>query len=277
MKEEVKFELGDSSSLGGGIETRDETQASSSCIEVSENIDNSKRLFKGSVLNGLIVYTRVRKSGLNCSNDFSDNDRNKRHKGSDEPRNNVIPLVYARRKDKAVQIVVGEEPNCNLGIPVCKEVQESELERSLPMERGAETCIAVVAESSERKSDLPKKEVRRYSRLVLRPKVEPPPESVVNAPESAQNGASLNLDGEAAGGVSGSKTKKNKLEWKMSKKIALNKKPMTVKELFETGFLDGVTVVYMGCNKVILMLNLYVIFFIFVVSIEYNVKCRAYG
>jgi hypothetical protein len=50
--------------------------------------------------------------------------------------------------------------------------------------------------------------------------------------------------------VPASKTPKNKLELKMSKKIALNKKPMTVKELFETGFLDGVTVVYMGTNQV---------------------------
>ncbi|XP_071722899.1 uncharacterized protein, partial [Rutidosis leptorrhynchoides] len=42
---------------------------------------------------------------------------------------------------------------------------------------------------------------------------------------------------------------KNNLELKMSKKIALNKKPTTVKELFETGLLEGVTVIYMG-NKV---------------------------
>ncbi|KAI9107238.1 hypothetical protein K1719_021847 [Acacia pycnantha] len=32
----------------------------------------------------------------------------------------------------------------------------------------------------------------------------------------------------------------------MSKKIVLSKKPMTVKELFDTGLLDGVSVVYMG-------------------------------
>ncbi|XP_061337691.1 uncharacterized protein LOC133284642 [Gastrolobium bilobum] len=45
-------------------------------------------------------------------------------------------------------------------------------------------------------------------------------------------------------------SEKSKLELKMSKKvIVVNKKPVTVKELFETGLLDGVPVVYVGCKK----------------------------
>ena len=43
---------------------------------------------------------------------------------------------------------------------------------------------------------------------------------------------------------------KRNLELKMSKKIALDNVPMTVKELFETGLLEGVPVVYMGGKKV---------------------------
>ncbi|XP_045793681.1 uncharacterized protein LOC123888631 isoform X2 [Trifolium pratense] len=39
---------------------------------------------------------------------------------------------------------------------------------------------------------------------------------------------------------------RNKMELKMSKKIVVNKKPKTVKELFLTGLLDGVSVVYIG-------------------------------
>jgi hypothetical protein len=42
---------------------------------------------------------------------------------------------------------------------------------------------------------------------------------------------------------------RNKLELKMSKKIVVNKKPTTVKELFLTGLLDGVSVVYIGGIK----------------------------
>ena len=53
------------------------------------------------------------------------------------------------------------------------------------------------------------------------------------------------------GGVngSGSGITRNKLELKMSKKIVVNKRPMTVTELFHTGLLDGVSVVYMGGIK----------------------------
>lgn len=270
-EEEVKSELGNSSSLGNGAWIGTETQASSSSIEVSENNFNRRLLSKGAVVNGFIVYTRVRKSRFNFpyeSYEISDNDRYKRLKGSDELENNAIASVYSRRKDKEVQIVAGNGSNCNLGI--CKDVQESELERFPAKGRGGEGGIFMVAESSEGKSDLPKKEIRRYSRYSVRPKVELPPEGVVKSPEAAQNG--INLDGEATGGLSGSKTRKNKLELKMSKKIAMNKKLMTVTELFETGFLDGVTVVYMGCNKVILIPNSYVKVDIFVVSIEYKVQ-----
>ncbi|GAU45142.1 hypothetical protein TSUD_338460 [Trifolium subterraneum] len=43
---------------------------------------------------------------------------------------------------------------------------------------------------------------------------------------------------------------RNKMELKMSKKIVVNKKPKTVKELFRTGLLDGISVVYIrGITK----------------------------
>ncbi|KAK7345466.1 hypothetical protein VNO77_16070 [Canavalia gladiata] len=64
---------------------------------------------------------------------------------------------------------------------------------------------------------------KRHRRSVLKPKVE-------------------SVDGVA--------NAKSKFELKTSKKIiVVNKKPMTVKELFDTGLLDGVPVVYVGCKK----------------------------
>ncbi|XP_058757388.1 uncharacterized protein LOC131630642 isoform X2 [Vicia villosa] len=42
---------------------------------------------------------------------------------------------------------------------------------------------------------------------------------------------------------------RNKMELKMSKKIVVNKKPTTVKELLHTGLLDGISVVYVGGLK----------------------------
>ncbi|XP_020211987.1 increased DNA methylation 1 isoform X2 [Cajanus cajan] len=52
--------------------------------------------------------------------------------------------------------------------------------------------------------------------------------------------------GNCESGINGPKSK---MELKMSKKIVVNRKPMTVKELFDTGLLDGVSVVYMGGIK----------------------------
>jgi hypothetical protein len=235
MKREL--EVGDS--LGGG--TRAETtQASSSCVEVSENSSSDCKRFKGSVVKGLIVYTRERKSRFNWSNEISENGHDKPVRSSDEQEINV----------NASQVVVGGGPNCNLGIPICREGQESELVQ-FPAKEGDVEVAVVSAESSGGKNDFPKEEVWGFTPISAeRPKVEPTMESVVNSSEAAQIESNLNLDGEATGGVSASKTLKNKLELKMSKKIALNKKPITVKELFETGLLDGVTVVYMGTNQV---------------------------
>jgi hypothetical protein len=237
MKREL--ELGDSPGGGTRAET---TQESSSCVEVSENSSSDRKRFKGSVVKGLIVYTRERKSRFNWSNGISENGHDKPVRSSDEQEIN----------GNASQVVVRDGPNCNLGMPICREGQESELVQCPTKEGGVEGNFALVsAESSEGKNDFPKEEVWGFTPLsAVRPKVEPTMESVVNSSEAAQNESYLNLDGEATGGVSASKTPKNNLELKMSKKIALNKKPMTVKELFETGFLDGVTVVYMGTNQV---------------------------
>ncbi|GLT25765.1 hypothetical protein SLA2020_008740 [Shorea laevis] len=94
------------------------------------------------------------------------------------------------------------------------------------------------------KNNLPVKHLRRFTQLV-KPEARPE-ESVAGEPQVVENKVVPNLDGEAAAEVSGLGTLRKNLELKMSKKIALNKCPMTVKELFETGILDGVSVVYMG-------------------------------
>lgn len=65
--------------------------------------------------------------------------------------------------------------------------------------------------------------VRRFTRSALKPKVE--------EIECSEDDALV---------------EKNNCELKMSHKIVLSKKPMTVKEVFDTGLLDGVSVVYMG-------------------------------
>ena len=67
----ISSSLSDGTRTGTGPETKTQLE-SSSCIEVSKNNNNIKRLFKSAVVNGLIVYTHVRKSLFNCFNEFSD-------------------------------------------------------------------------------------------------------------------------------------------------------------------------------------------------------------
>lgn len=236
MKREL--EVGD---LVSGGTCAEKTQASSSCVELSGNSSSDCKRFRGSVVNGLIVYSRVRKSRLNWSNGISKS-------GQNEPLRSSEKLEI---NDNGSQIGVGDGPTCELGMPVCREVQASELVQCPASEGGADGNVAVVySESIEGKNDFPKEEILQLTSISpVRPKVEPAMEGIVSSAEAAQSEANLNLDGDATVGASASKALKNKLELKMSKKIALNKKPMTVRELFETGLLDGVTVVYIGGNK----------------------------
>ncbi|GKV10214.1 hypothetical protein SLEP1_g21612 [Rubroshorea leprosula] len=99
--------------------------------------------------------------------------------------------------------------------------------------------------SIEEKDDIPLKALRWFSRSLRKPEAEPQ-KSLAGALQLVENEVGSNLDEEAAAEGSGLGTTRKNLELKMSKKIALNKCPMTVKELFETGILDGVTVIYMG-------------------------------
>ncbi|KAK3006237.1 hypothetical protein RJ639_016808 [Escallonia herrerae] len=74
---------------------------------------------------------------------------------------------------------------------------------------------------------------RRYTQLALR----------------GMEGAELLDDEVESGGDSEVETATRKMEMKMSKKIAVNRRPTTVRELFETGLLEGYPVYYNGGKK----------------------------
>lgn len=103
----------------------------------------------------------------------------------------------------------------------------------LAVEPGNGECNVMKNESPEVVGRTPKR-CRRSSSKAM---VECSDQTVVT--ESEQVG---NCDSEING-------PRSKMELKMSKKIVVNRKPMTVKELFDTGLLDGVSVVYMGGIK----------------------------
>lgn len=107
--------------------------------------------------------------------------------------------------------------------------------------------------------------VRRFTRSVLKSKVE------YFEPENGNLRDTVVL--EADGLVSEKVTaldspKTRKMEMKMSKKILLKGRPATVKELFETGLLEGYPVFYNGGKRVcsaIIFLN--ITFVVFIVSV----------
>ncbi|XP_061352612.1 increased DNA methylation 1-like isoform X3 [Gastrolobium bilobum] len=105
----------------------------------------------------------------------------------------------------------------------------AEAEHSVKMENGVD---------SELKSEPPEVVMRSFRRCR---------QSALK--ENVDSGDKTGTESEVANGSSALAAPRNKLELKMSKKIVVNKKPLTIKELFDTGLLDGVSVVYMGGIK----------------------------
>ncbi|POO01823.1 Zinc finger, FYVE/PHD-type [Trema orientale] len=249
MKRELAYVLEAKSQLGESSLGR--TRASPAAVtqaelRTSSFEDSSCKRFKGCVVNGVIVYTRARKSRNNSYNVSQDE--------SVERIKPASPSDEEAPQSELVEVVIQEAPNGNLGISTVKEEMPSELQPPrAAVDGGAVEVPVLIADKN-----LPQEALRRFTRSALKVKAESAElETVANAPEAVENESIPKLDGdESMVGVSGSAGPKNKLELKMSKKIALmsktiahNKKPTTVKELFDTGLVDGVPVVYMGGKK----------------------------
>ncbi|XVE76081.1 hypothetical protein DITRI_Ditri12bG0144300 [Diplodiscus trichospermus] len=134
----------------------------------------------------------------------------------------------------------------NLALVMSKEESMNEPEMCLVEKGGFEGSSMQIVDSSDgNNDDLHLKALKRSKRSLLRPKVEAV-DSLECEQQAVENALVSNFGGEEAAEGSELTTPRKNLELKMSKKIALNKYPMTVKELFDTGLLDGVPVVYMG-------------------------------
>ncbi|XP_022742168.1 uncharacterized protein LOC111293619 isoform X2 [Durio zibethinus] len=316
MKRELDFGL--EGSLGPTRETvtHSQTQASSSA--------SCKRI-KSTQVNGYIVYTRVKKSRINCHDEFSENlgnkklniskpingvkeslvDRDQKNKTlieASDVNNDVVEGVIGGRPGNetvmAVENVVDESlavrdiveggpfieasieeshiigenaivgnlvveeigmdgrpvvqsrfravSSYNLVKVMPKEKSMNELETSLVEKGGFEgSSMQIVDGSDGNNDDLHLKALGRSKQSSLRPKVEAVG-SLEGEQQTVENVLVSNFGGQEAAEGSGLTTPRKNLELKISKKVALNKCPMTVKELFDTGLLDGVPVVYMG-------------------------------
>ncbi|XP_065855384.1 uncharacterized protein [Euphorbia lathyris] len=278
MKRELAFVVEVQSQLAGSLncnrslqmETDSPAQSQNqlrSCAEVSED-SNCKR-FKFTKVNGFIVYSRVRKSrGSECDRkskrdkclelshlDLANGIGNSFH---DDRKSRVVETVVkdslavaeivsegnqateSVKKPKLAKDATREVSICNAELPFCKRELMSE-PKQIPAEEGAKNLIAEL-------TDVKISKLRRLTKSNLKPK-SVTVEVKVNGLESIDTEMVSKVDVEMiAEGSALTPTTKN-LELKMSKKIGVDNIPMTVKELFETGLLEGVPVVYMGGKK----------------------------
>ncbi|TQE07850.1 hypothetical protein C1H46_006499 [Malus baccata] len=243
MKRELACVLKGQTPLADSVAgTQDESQTSP--FVVYERL-NRKR-FKGAVVNGVIVYTRERRARIKGGNGVSEGAEINGRKGSEKPRIEETP------SHQLVECLVKDESNCNLEIPRCRHEGGSERSGSSCEEHDMEADLVEIVVKDEPnyhegETDMKGGALRRFTRSALRPKFEP---TVENASGSVPVEVISNIEGEDTVGVSMlTSPLKNKLELKMSKKIVVDRKPTTVKELFDTGLVDGVQVIYMGSKK----------------------------
>ncbi|KAB2098220.1 hypothetical protein ES319_A01G224700v1 [Gossypium barbadense] len=291
MKRELDYGLDGSLGQTREAVTQSQTQASSS---------SSYKRVNNTQVNGYIVYTRVKKSRINCR--VSENSDSEKLEVFNKPIKGVkVSLIDEDQENKTLADTSGVNNNLNEGrsrngnVAGDKVVVENVIDESLVVRdivKGGPLIEALVEESHtigenaivgnlvveaigidgrhvvqssqsmdeletylvEKRGfdssdgdddDLLLKTLRRPKKSFLRPKVETE-ESLVCEEQNVENVLVSTFGGEEAAEESGLTTPRKNLELKMSKKISLNKCPMTVKELFDTGLLDGVPVVYMG-------------------------------
>ncbi|KDO54343.1 hypothetical protein CISIN_1g001893mg [Citrus sinensis] len=249
MKRELDYELAGSLDETSTQSLPQAGIQASDCVKAAcENV-RCKR-FKVTKVNGFIVYSRVKRSRFSNSDDLLEDDvidkriNSKIHEGrinkvvKNVLNENGILESVVEEENQLVQMTVEnviEETVKGKKAPICKEEPISKVE-----------CFPRKEGGSEVSNGLNKKCLKRPS--AMKPKVEPV-EVLVTQSEGFGNESMSLIEVEAIAEGSALTSPKKNLELKMSKKISLNKKPMTVTELFETGLLDGVSVVYMGGIK----------------------------
>ncbi|CAN1196869.1 Increased DNA methylation 1 [Linum perenne] len=198
----------------------------------SSEITELEEEFGACKVNGFFVYSRVRKSGGRARVAADDD-------GGESKR------------IRCLEVENGELARCNGGTAsICKDEAKSEstVEGAARIE-SVRICV-------RRGSKVNRSKVRKFTRSAVKVDVESVVDVDVNGVDSVGSGSvsTVNVEvigseGSASAGAFVVAPVKKNLEMKMSKKIAFRNVPMTVKELFETGLLEGVPVVYMGGRK----------------------------
>lgn len=143
---------------------------------------------------------------------------------------------------QGIENLIEDELYCKLDMSMW--IQEPISEPAEPLTKKGGNWVSPV------RNDIPARSLRRFTRSALKLKEVEPVGCLDSGQQDIENEITPNLDEEVTVEGNSLKAPLKNLELKMSKKIVLNKRPLTVKELFDTGLLDGVSVVYMGSIKV---------------------------
>ncbi|XP_050226867.1 uncharacterized protein LOC126676656 isoform X2 [Mercurialis annua] len=252
MKRELVFGANRSSYI--------ETESQQVARDNGENYNNCKRFKVPGKVNGYFVYSRARKSKKVAEFDqtISPSSNNisldelqlcRKINGSSDS----LDGETVTEENQSAEKVIKEEPSlCIVELPNCKiEPMMSETSSILGL---AKEC-GDIGEGKKKlgregKCNRNKNKMKRLTKRLsnLNFKLHPV-EVKVSGLEAIDSGMFSKVEVEMIAEGSALTPPKKNLELKMSKKIALDNVPMTVKELFETGLLEGVPVVYMGGKK----------------------------
>ncbi|CAI0469317.1 unnamed protein product [Linum tenue] len=216
-------------------------QRSSSATELKEV---GCKGFGAAKVNGFFVYSRVRKiRAEECDGMTDEGARSSKRIKCSAGEKREVEIVEVESEN-------GERGRCDNGGTLAGKDEPSES----TVEGAAGSVRIYVSTGKKMKTN---NKIKRFKRSFMKKrKVEETVEVEVRGLESVGSGSVSTINVEAIGaGMEGSAVAppKRNLELKMSKKNAPQSLPMTVKELFETGFLEGVPVVYMGGKKVCIL------------------------
>lgn len=167
------------------------------------------------------------------------------------------------RRDKEIPVQVPEVSSASIpndqqdeerSVPIPKISPNNKCDKNKPDSGPEIFSLGTTVNDDEQVK--PGKPFRRFTRSVLKKtgkELTPSLDSNSNRFDGLRDGKN-SMENVASGQLR--KTPKKKMELKMSKKIALTKLPATVRDLFATGLLDGLTVKYIGSNKQVRFSNM---------------------
>jgi len=176
------------------------------------------------------------------------------------PVKNFKRITRSAMKEKVEsgedKVTVLEQQGASVAIPVRKFKRITRSAKKEKVESGEETVNVLEQHGAAAASGEGDGVVRTFKRTTRSATMKANAgsgEETVTKLEQESAAADSEIDGALA-------ARRNKMELKMSKKISVDKKrPTTMKELFRTGLLDGVSVVYVSgikkvCNFVLICL-----------------------